>query len=198
MLRKYRYYKGSRTSAEVIEFDLAQDGVYETTCVVNIRLLLCGIKTHPCGNGDDYILNAQETLEILHVLKAERDAVQYSGEQKTLDGWGNSGLNLDEYLAVGDGVSEDLVFQQMNCVPPRSHKAGYLQVGEPYANAWDKSDGAGRYRPTYDTFHMKYADGCQYWIYAGHCFSGQDVNRIPNKDTVGRALHAFLSGRNAS
>jgi len=196
MSGKYRYHRASRTSTESIEFDLDQKGVYMTTCVVNISLLLCGIKTHPCGSGDDYILNTQETVGILRVLKAERDAIQHSGAPKTLDGWRNSGLNLDEYLAVGDEVNEDLVHEQMNCVPPRVQKPGYLQVGEPYSDAWDKSDGSGRYRPTYTTFHMTSSGGRQYWIYAGHCFLGQDMNQVPNKDVAGKMIQAILSGRN--
>ena len=194
MSKKYRYYKASRNNAEIIDFDLQEDGCYSTTCVVNVRLLLCGIKTHPCGNGDDYMLNDQETLAILKVLKVERDAVQHSGTPKTLDGWRNSGLNLDEYLAVGDEVSEDLVYEQMNCVPPRVRKPGYLQVGEPYTDAWDESDGSGQYRPTYATFHMKSNRGRQYWIYAGYCFLDQDVNQVPNKDAVGKMIQAILAG----
>lgn len=190
-MNNYRYYRPIGNNAEAVEFDVVRKGKYVTTCVVNVQLLLFGIKTHPCGNGDDVKLTDHEMAEVLKVIKRERDAVKYSGELKTFEGWGNSGLNLGDYLAVGDEVDEALIDQQMGCVPPRNHRAGYMQVGEPYTDAVDDN---GLYRPTYATFHNRNESGSSFWIYAGHCFAGEDVNRVPEKDVAGAMLKKFMEG----
>ena len=198
-MSKYRYHRGGLNCSESVEFDIVKRGSYVTTCVVSVRMLLCGIKTHPCGNGDDIKLNDSVALEVLTLVKRERDIIKYSGKPKTLVGWRDSGLHLDEYLAVGDEVDEALVDEQMNCVPPRSHKPGYLQVGEVYTDALDDRSEPDRYRPTYTTFHVKNEAGRRYWIYAGHCFTNEDVNRVPEKDVVGgmlRELKKKLGGDN--
>lgn len=57
---KYKYLRGSKDSREVFEFDISKRGQYITTCVVDVDLLLCGIKTFPCGNGDDFKLTGQQ------------------------------------------------------------------------------------------------------------------------------------------
>ena len=185
-MSEYRYYRGGPNSSEAVEFDLinVRSKQYETTCVVDVQRLLWGMRTHPCGDGRDLEINDSHAVEILELIKRERDAVQFSGQVKTMDGWSNSGLNLDEYLAVGDEVDEAIVDNQRDCVPPQTMRAGYLQVGEPYADALDDRGDAGRWRPTYGTFRR---DGSR-WVYAGHCFAGQDVNRIPNKDVAGGML----------
>jgi len=187
---KYRYSPGCQSNAESIDFDIFRNDVYETTCVVSVRLLLCGIRTFPCGNGDDFKLSDFTMMEVLDFLKTNRDAIKYGDSQKikTLPDWRGSGLHLDEFLYVGCEVDEALVDDQLNCVPPRSHKAGYVQVGEPYADAFDTRDGQERYRPTYATFHKKTKDGRSVWIYAGHCFADDDVNRVPEKDVPGSML----------
>ena len=196
MKDKCRYTRGCRNNAESIEFDIFCDGIYETTCVINVRLLLSGIRSFPCGNGDDFKLSDFKMKEIFEFLKANRDAIKYSenGKVKTLSDWWGSGLNLDEFLYVGCEVDEALVDEQLNCVPPRSHKAGYIQVGEPYTDALDTRNNEKRYRPTYTTFHKKTKDGRTFWIYAGHCFAGDDVNRVPEKDIPGSMLRKLAEG----
>ena len=187
---KYRYTQRCRNNAESIEFDIFCNGIYETACVVNVRLLLSGIRTFSCGNGDDFKLRDSAMMEVLDFLKTNRDAIKYNDSQKvkTLVSWSGSGLNLDEFLYVGCEVDEALVDEQLNCVPPRSHKLGYVQVGEPYTDALDTRNGKERYRPVYATFHKKTKDGRTFWIYAGHCFAGDDVNRVPEKDLPGSML----------
>ena len=191
----YRYYKGGEKCDEAVEFDLinTRNKQYETTCVVSVRRMLDGFRTHPCGDGRDLKLDDKTAMLVLEAIKAGRDAIKFSGKPKSLAGWYGSGLNLDEYLAVGDEVDEDLVNEQMNCVPPHVMKAGYLQVGEPYADALDERSEPERYRPVYATLAM---DGLR-WLYMGHCFTGDTVNRIPERDVAGgmlRELRIKLGG----
>jgi len=187
---KYKYSQGCHSNAESIEFDIFHNGTYETTCVVNVRLLLCGIRTFPCGNGDDFNLSDFDMMKVLHFLKTNRDAIKYNDSQKvrTLADWRGSGLYLNEFLYVGCEVDEALVNDQLNCVPPRSHKTGYVQVGEPYTDALDTRGSEERYRPTYTTFHKKTKGERTFCIYAGHCFANDDVNRVPEKDVPGNML----------
>ena len=192
-MNEYRYYRGGRNCSEVVEFDLinVRSKRYETTCVVNVQGLLYGVRIHPCEDGRDLELNDSFALELLELIKRERDATQRSGKPKSLEGWYDSGLNLSEYLAVGDEVDEALVDEMMNCVPPLSMGYGYLQVGEPYADAFDDRTEPNRYRATYTTFVK---DG-GIWKYVGHCFANDKVNRLPDKDVAGgmiRELKAKL------
>jgi hypothetical protein len=194
MKDKYRYSQGCRNNAESIEFEIFRNGIYETTCVVNVRLLLSGIRSFSCGNGDDFKLCDVTMMEVLDFLKTNRDKIKYSDSQKVkkLADWRGSGLNHNEFLYVGCEVDEALVDEQLNCVPPRSHKSGYVQVGEPYADALDTRGGEERYRPTYATFHKKTKNGRTFWIYAGHCFAGDDINRIPEIDLPGNMLRRLV------
>ncbi|OPZ65859.1 MAG: hypothetical protein BWY85_00218 [Firmicutes bacterium ADurb.Bin506] len=75
--------------------------------------------------------------------------------------------DFDKCARPGDYVEEDIVEEFLNCVPPASHKPGYIQCGEPYSHAHDPV--TDRFRPTFATFH-KPGD---HWIYCGHCFIGQ-------------------------
>lgn len=181
----YRYLKGSEDTAESVEFDVAVSG---STCIVNVQRLLYGIRSHTLADGERFDLSDQITLEVLEVVKKERDAIKYSGKPKTLEKWMGSGLNLCEYLSVGDEVDEELVDNMMNCVPPHRLKYGYLQIGEAYADAFDESEGIKRYRATYGTFHKKSIEGRCCWVYAGNCFSDETVNRLPEKDVAGGML----------
>jgi len=187
-MSEYRYCRGSERDSEVVEFDILENGNYETTCIVNVKLLLYGIRKHPCGNGDDVVLDDQRFQEVLEVVKKERDAIRYNDKPKTLDGWCGSGLDLDEYLFVGCEVDEDIVGQQLNSLPPRSHRAGYVQTGEPYDHVLDERDDSGKYRAVYSTFHRVSVDDRIFWVYAGHCFAGDYVDKTGEKDRAGAML----------
>ena len=191
MNRNYRYIRGTRDGAEAVEFDVFDaGGCYGYTCVVNVQRLFYGIKCHPCSNGDDFVLTDEDMAGVLDVLKKGRDSIKYGnvGKPKTREGWNNSGLNLDEYLAIGCEVDETLVDDMMNVLPPHRHKHGYLQAGEPFADVFDGRDGQKRYRATYDTFHRANKDGREIWVYDGHCFSDETINRIPERDVAGGML----------
>ena len=186
---EYRYIKATPRDAESVEFDIKMPiGDYVTTCVVGVQRLSCGIMKHPCVNGDDYKLSGAEMLQILKLVDEKRSAIKNSGSIKTLDGWRSCGLNLNDYLAVGDEVDEELVDEQMNVVPPRSLSAGYLQVGEAFANAWD---GKGSYGPTYYTFYMKQENGRQFWVFAGYCFLEENENRIEAENPIKKLIQSM-------
>ena len=86
-MSQYVYYRGSRSSREAVTYDIIRGGQYITTCVVDVQLLLCGIKAFPCGNGDDMKLTAQQRLEILETVQAERKRITDSYPVKTYEGW---------------------------------------------------------------------------------------------------------------
>ena len=98
-----------------------------------------------------------------------------STEIKTLDGWceftDNTGKeSIYDYLRVGDIVSEDIVDNFINMLPPRAMSYGYLQVGEPYSHVYDISRAL---RPTYMT--LAKCDG--HWRYYGNCFAYETIDR---------------------
>ena len=77
-----------------------------------------------------------------------------STEIKTLDGWcefseRTGKESIYDYLRKGDIVSEDIVDNFMNMLPPRVMSYGYLQVGEPHSHVYDIDH---RLRPTFMTF----------------------------------------------
>jgi hypothetical protein len=174
----YKYTKSSRHGYgyESVEFTL--DSQY-TTCIVNVDMLLCGIKSHSCTNGENYILDCETIIEILQSVREARNSVKYSKKLKTLSGWRESGLNLSDYLAVGDEVDEALVEEQMNCVPPHRHRSDYLQVGEPYCDAYDENFNCST---AYTTFRKKTDNNRSCWIYAGHCFTGEVTDQAGERD----------------
>jgi hypothetical protein len=100
----FRYYRGSRDSREAIEIDLAKgDGTYITTCVVDVDLLLRGINSHPCGNGDDLKLDPETHLKTLQYLQEERRKLTVGVGIKSIDGRLKSGLpSFEDYCQPGE------------------------------------------------------------------------------------------------
>lgn len=98
-----------------------------------------------------------------------------STEIKTLDGWCEFSdctgkESIYDYLCVGDIVSEDIVDNFKDMLPPRVMSQGYLQVGEPYNHIYDVDR---RLRPTYMTF----AECGGQWRYYGNCFAWETIDR---------------------
>jgi len=180
----YNYIRGTKDGTESVEFEIrTSSGNYITTCVVHVNRLLNGLKTHPCGDGEDFTLDEKTKKMVLKTLHEGRSGIKYSGLIKTLESWNGSGLNLYDYLAVGDKVDEALVDEQRDCVPPNRMGRGYLQVGEPFRH---KPDDSGVYRPTYATFINK--NGSDSWVFAGYCFSDEEINRVEDKGIVLNAV----------
>lgn len=178
-MTEYKYLRGGRDSYEAVEFDITKGERYITTCVVNIDLLICGIKTAPCGNGNDVKLTPEQQLAILELVQAERKKITDRDTVKTLQGWRDSGLcSLELYLFPGDTVDGEFVEYFVDLLPPRNMRSTCTQIGEPFSHEKDED---GRYRATYDTFH-RLSDGL--WQFDGHCFAGENKNRFTGKSRL--------------
>ena len=163
----YRYIKGAERVKESVEFDTA-----ETTCKVNIDLLLCGINKFTRADGNTETLTPERRYEILKFVEQERGKFVHKAGPKSMEDWENSGLgSFDEFFFPGDTVTEDVYDNFLDILSPATMRRNLLQVGEPAAH--EKDPETGNYRATYSTFVR--TDGL--WWYAGECFRGETVNR---------------------
>lgn len=152
---------------------------YITTCVVDVQLLLCGVKAFPCGNGDDVKLTAQQRLEILETVREERKRITDRYPVKTYEGWQESGLpSFEDYCFPGDKVDDDMVQHFVDSVPPVLMLSFCTQAGEPYSS---EADERGVRRPTFTTFHDL---GGGYWQFDGYCFYKENTNRYTRKPRI--------------
>ncbi len=177
-MNNLKYYRGGRDCYEAVEFDVTKDGgsIYITTCVINVCLLLAGVKAFPCGNGDDIELSPEQRLEILEYLQAERKKITEGEEVKSLDGWHKSGLpTWEDYCKPGELVTEDIVDQFVNSVPPTTLRSGYVQAGEAY-DCQPDGDGVGRGTYTTFTYHGKDGAGRSLWRHNGYFFKNGTDN----------------------
>lgn len=72
----------------------------------------------------------------------------------------------------GDWVTQEVVDEYMNALPPACMRSDCSQLGEPYSHREDPE--SGKFRATYLTF-AKVAPGL--WEYRGHCFRGENTER---------------------
>lgn len=180
-----RYFKGTRDSRESVEFNIyyARSGNFLTTCVVNVDLLMCGIGTHPCGNGDDHRLPPEQALNVLLTVQEERRKLTEGIEVKSLKSWQESGLPyFEDYFQPGDIVEADIVDNLVNSLPPRTLRSTCTQSGEPYSSAKAEN---GNYYATYTTFH-RVEDGK--WKYDGECFAGKNENQTHGPSRLEKAI----------
>lgn len=189
--KDFRYYRGGRDSYEAVELDeVRSDGMYITTCLVNVNLLTCGIEAFPCGNGDDLKLTPEQQLEVLEFVQEERRKITEGEMVKSLDGWRKSGLGtFEEYCRPGELVTEDIVEHFANSVPPKTFERGFVQAGEPYNTEPDEK---GIYRSTYITFtyHGKDDAALPLWLHNGYCFAGRTDNKVNPKTSLERRIEA--------
>jgi hypothetical protein len=181
----FRYIKKTSNTNETVEYDVYVDGEYSTPCNVDVSMLLDGFHKYKCINGNEISLDDETSLSILKLIQKERRAVKYSGFVKTLDGWRESGYDLNIYLAVGDTVDEHLADEQLNVLPPLTMKNGYFQVGEPYNQ---EKDDDGNWHTTWCTF----AKNGSMWTYCGLCFENETKNRVKERDGVEGAIQVIL------
>lgn len=73
---------------------------------------------------------------------------------------------------IGDYVSQAVVDDFMDCMPPACMSSRCSQLGEPYSMRKDPD--TGNYRNTYLTF-TRIAPGV--WMYCGNCFRGEITER---------------------
>lgn len=186
----FRYYRGGKDCYEAVELDeVRSDGMYITTCVVNMNLLTCGVSVFPCGNGDDRKLDPDEQLKILEFVQAERKKITDSFPVKTYEGWHKSGLRtFEEYCFPGDTVDEEMVDHFVNSVPPVTLRSDCTQAGEAYSSALDPD--TERYRSTYITFSRL---SSSLWRFEGYCFIGQTNNRTEAKTSLERRIEELRS-----
>ena len=87
----------------------------------------------------------------------------------------------------GDYVTQEVVDDAMDCLPPACMTSECSQLGEPYSHREDPD--TGKWRATYATFR-RVSDGI--WEYRGHCFRGETTERgrepvyVPASEEGGR------------
>lgn len=89
---------------------------------------------------------------------------------------------------IGDYVSEEVVDNAMDCLPPACMTSACAQIGEPYSHREDPN--TGRWRAVYATFR-RVTDGRDgIWQYCGHCFCGETTER--GRDPICVAIGAAI------
>ena len=78
-------------------------------------------------------------------------------------------------VRVGDYVTEEVVDDAMDCLPPACMTSECAQMGEPYSVRVDPD--TGRHRDTFATFKRVTYGRDGIWQYCGHCFQGENVER---------------------
>lgn len=76
---------------------------------------------------------------------------------------------------IGDYVSQAVVDDTMDCLPPACMTSACSQMGEPYSHREDPD--TGKWRPTFATFRRVSSDYGGIWQYCGHCFQGENKER---------------------
>lgn len=77
-----------------------------------------------------------------------------------------------ETARVGDLVTDEVIYEAINCMPPAFERSDCTQMGMIFSYQQDPP--SGKYWPTYATF-KQVADGI--WEYCGTCFRGENVER---------------------
>ena len=77
-----------------------------------------------------------------------------------------------ELAKIGDYVTEEVVDDAINCLPPASMTTRCSQMGEPISDRFDPDNHC--WRSTYETF-TKVAEDI--WMYCGDCFRGEIAQR---------------------
>lgn len=168
-----KYFRGNGDRYDVVEAGITRrDGTYIAACFINVDLLLCGITSFRCSNGEDYPLTPDQQLKVLEFVRREREKLTDREKVKTLYGWHRSGLpTFEDYCFPGDMVSQDIVDYFTDGVPPVLMRSTCTQAGEAYSSEPDED---GKHRNTYTTFHR---DPGGNWIFDGYCFFGSNKNR---------------------
>ena len=71
-MKNVTYYSATDSGGEMIEFQV-KDELYGTTiCVVDVKEMLSGRYTFPCGSGADYTLSVLDFSKLLRLIKRKR------------------------------------------------------------------------------------------------------------------------------
>ena len=174
------YHRGGRAARERICIPVVDRSGATTTYldlpvtlleagVVYLRLPVLFLEANAVylhlDDGSDIFLSNTQMLLIANEVERLRAEAAGTG-LKTLEKWFESGLpTAEDYLEPGDEVDADLIDYFLNVLPPRTNRAGLLQVGGEISTAKDAN---GHWRPTYLTFKRQGGT----WRYAGRCFEG--------------------------
>lgn len=153
------YHRGGRAARERICIPVVdRSGAVTTYLDLPVTLLEAGVVYLRLDDGSDIFLS--DTQMVLIANEVERRRAELAGTGlKTLGKWFESGLpTAEDYLEPGDEVDADLIGYFLDVLPPRTNRAGLLQVGGEISTA---KDGNGRWLPTYLTFkrHSRYCQG---------------------------------------
>lgn len=164
---RIQYNKGGLHNMERIAVPVISksDGEPVANLETTVILVECGNIYHYLDNGFAVRLSDAQMVTVANEILKKRAEVRGTG-LKTLGKWFESGLpTAEDYLEPGDEVDADLIGYFLDVLPPRTNRAGLLQVGGEISTA---KDGNGRWLPTYLTF-KRHGDT---WRYAGRCFEG--------------------------
>ena len=76
---------------------------------------------------------------------------------------------------VGDYVTQEVVDNAMDCLPPACMTSRCAQLGEPYSHRQDPD--TGKWQPTFATFKRVTSGPDGIWQYCGHCFHRENIER---------------------
>lgn len=158
------YHRGGRAARERICIPVVdRSGATTTYLDLPVTLLEAGVVYLRLDDGSDIFLSNTQMALIANEVERQRAECAGTG-LKTLGKWFESGLpTAEDYLEPGDEVDEDLIGYFLDVLPPRTNRAGLLQVGGEISTAKDAN---GHWRPTYLTFKRQGGT----WRYAGRCF----------------------------
>ena len=80
-----------------------------------------------------------------------------------------------EKAQIGDYVTQEVVSEAMDLLPPAHMTSFSAQIGEPYSHCIDPKN--GKLRPTFATFKRITSGPDGIWQYCGHCFCGENEER---------------------
>ena len=90
----------------------------------------------------------------------------------TMEDWQKAG-SFDRLARPGDEVTEEIVEEFRDCVPPVNNGRSVMQCGEPYDYRFDPERKINR--ATYTTFELREGR----WYYCGFCFLGHTTQVDP-------------------
>lgn len=132
------YHRGGRDARERICIPVVdRSGAVTTYLDLPVLFLEANAVYLHLDDGSDIFLSNTQMLLIANEVERLRAEAAGTG-LKTLEKWFESGLpTAEDYLEPGDEVDADLIDYFLNVLPPRTNRAGLLQVGGEISTATD-------------------------------------------------------------
>ena len=132
------YHRGGRDARERICIPVVdRSGAVTTYLDLPVLFLEANAVYLHLDDGSDIFLSNTQMLLIANEVERLRAEAAGTG-LKTLEKWFESGLpTAEDYLEPGDEVDADLIDYFLNVLPPRTNRAGLLQVGGEISTAKD-------------------------------------------------------------